>query len=276
MLTRIAAVISRMGAVPGIQLAHAGRKASVEVPWRGNVPIPVEAGGWVPHAPSAIAFGEGYTTPHALSTSEIGDVIAQFAASARLARQAGFKIIELHGAHGYLGHSFTSPISNTRNDGYGGDLAGRARFLMEMVDAVRVEWPDDLPLFIRLSCVDHMDGGLTLADTIQLAKWLQATGKVDLIDCSSGGVLAKGPRIPSLHPGYQVPYADAIRSQANIATGAVGLITEPTHAVEIIANNRADLVLVARAALANPAWPIQAYRALGVTPPLMPQYLRAY
>ncbi len=273
--SRLADVITMMGAVPGMQLAHAGRKASVEVPWRGNGPIPVEAGGWVPHAPSAIPFGEGYTTPHAMSVSEVQEVIAQFAASARMAREAGFKIIELHGAHGYLGHSFTSPISNTRNDQYGGDLAGRARFLMESVDAVRAEWPDELPLFVRLSCVDYMEGGLTIEDSIQLSKWLKATGKVDLIDCSSGGILAKGPRIPSLHPGYQVPFADAIRQQAGIATGAVGMITEATHAAEIIANNRADLVLVARAALANPAWPNQVAKHLGVAPALMPQYLRS-
>lgn len=275
LLSRIAAVITQMGAVPGIQISHAGRKASVEVPWRGNGPIPVDAGGWVPHAPSAIPFGEGYTMPHPLSVSEIGEILNQFAASARMAREAGFKIAEVHGAHGYLGHSFTSPISNTRNDGYGGDLKGRARFLMECVDAVRSEWPDDLPLFVRLSCVDHMQGGLTIEDSITLSQWLKATGKVDLIDASSGGVAAKGPRIPSLHPGYQVPYAEAIRTQAGIATGAVGLISEASHAAEIIANDRADLVLVARAALANPAWPNQVARSLGVAPALMPQYLRA-
>ncbi len=276
MASRIAAVISQMGAVPGMQVGHAGRKASSEVPWRGGVPIPPDAGGWVPVGPSAIPFGETSTVPHELSTSEIAATIADFAATTRMARESGFKIIELHGAHGYLGHSFASPISNQRTDGYGGSPAGRARFLMESIEAVRAEWPDDLPLFVRLSCVDHMAGGLTIDDTVQLCKWIAATGKVDLIDCSSGGVAAKGPAIPSLHPGYQVPFAEAIRAGAGIATGAVGMITQATHAAEIIANDRADLVLVARAALANPAWPAQIARELGAPIPPMLQYLRAF
>ena len=274
LLTRIAALITRGGAVPGLQMAHAGRKASVEVPWRDSTPIPLSAGGWTPLGPSAAPFGETHTPPHVLSTEEIDGVVAEFAACARRAREAGFKVIELHGAHGYLVHSFLSPIANTRNDSYGGDLAGRSRLLFELVDAVRSEWPAELPLFVRLSAVDWMEGGLTIEDTVALARRLAATGKVDLIDCSSGGVAASGPRIPSLHPGYQVPFAEAVRHQGGIASGAVGLITTAELAAEIVANGRADLVFVARAALADPAWPLRAAHALGVEVPLMAQYAR--
>jgi 2,4-dienoyl-CoA reductase-like NADH-dependent reductase (Old Yellow Enzyme family) len=274
LLARVAAIITKGGAVPGLQMAHAGRKASVEAPWRNSVPIPPGAGGWVPVGASAIPFGETNTVPHMLSGSEITDLIAEFAACTRRAREAGFKVIELHGAHGYLVHSFLSPISNTRNDSYGGDLAGRARLLFELVDAVRSEWPDDLPLFVRLSCVDWMAGGLTIDDTVEIARRLAATGKVDLIDCSSGGIAAVGPRIPSLHPGYQVPFAEAVRQRAGIATGAVGLIASPELAAEIVANERADLVFIARAVLADPAWPLRAAHALGTEVALPPQYAR--
>ena len=273
LLTRLAAVITLCGSVPGIQIAHAGRKASSMVPWEGGKPIPIDQGGWVPLAPSAQAAVPGATVPHALSTSEIGDIIGQFAASARMARQAGFKIVEIHGAHGYLAHSFLSPVSNQRNNSYGGELNGRARFLMETVEAIRGEWPADLPLWVRLSCSDWVPGGLTIEDTVAVSRKLAATGQVDLIDCSSGGV-SHEQKIP-LHPGYQVPFADAIRNQAGIATGAVGMITEPTHAAEILANGRADVVVLARAMLADPAWPIRAAKTLGVKPELPPQYLRA-
>jgi 2,4-dienoyl-CoA reductase-like NADH-dependent reductase (Old Yellow Enzyme family) len=273
LLTRLAAVITLCGSVPGIQIAHAGRKASSLVPWESGKPIPVDQGGWVPLAPSAQAAVPGATVPHALSTSEIGDIIGQFAASVRMARQAGFKIVEIHGAHGYLAHSFLSPVSNQRNDSYGGELNGRARFLMETVEAIRGEWPADLPLWVRLSCSDWVPGGLTIEDTVAVSRKLAATGQVDLIDCSSGGV-SHEQQIP-LHPGYQVPFADAIRNQAGIATGAVGMITEPTHAAEILANGRADVVVLARALLADPAWPIRAAKTLGVKPEVPPQYLRA-
>jgi len=275
LMTRIAALISRGGAVPGLQMAHAGRKASVDVPWRNSAPIPPSAGGWVPVGATAVPFSDAHTTPHMLTTGEIADIAQEFAHCTRRAREAGIKIIELHGAHGYLVHSFLSPVSNTRNDSYGGDLAGRARLLMELVDAIRSEWPDDLPLFVRLSAVDWMAGGLTIEDTVQIARWLAATGKVDLIDCSSGGVAAVGPHIPSLHPGYQVPFAEAVRRGAGIATGAVGLIAAAEHAAEIVANERADLVFVARAVLADPAWPLRAAHALGADLPLLPQYGRA-
>jgi len=273
-LTRIAAIITKCGAVPAIQIAHAGRKASCHVPWDGGKPIMPQDGGWVPVAPSAIPMIAGSVDPHPLSAAEVADISNQFAASVRMAREAGFKIVEIHAAHGYLAHSFLSPISNHRNDQYGGDLAGRSRFLMQTVEAIRGEWPDDLPLWVRLSCTDWMSNGLVLADQIETAKRLKATGLVDLIDCSSGGV-SNDQKIPSLHPGYQVPFADAIRREAGIATGAVGMITEPTHAAEILANERADVVLLARAMLADPAWPIRAAKALGVKPDLLPQYLRA-
>jgi 2,4-dienoyl-CoA reductase-like NADH-dependent reductase (Old Yellow Enzyme family) len=274
-LARIAALITRGGAVPAMQLAHAGRKASVEAPWRQSTPIPVSEGGWVPVGPSAIPFGETNTVPHMLSASEIADIAGEFAMTARRAREAGFKIVEIHGAHGYLVHSFLSPVANTRNDGYGGDLAGRSRFLFELVDAVRSEWPDDLPLFVRLSTTDWMAGGLTIEDSVILARQLAATGKVDLIDCSSGGIAATGPRIPSLHPGYQVPFAEAVRRRGGIATGAVGLITTAELAAEILANERADLVFVGRAVLADPAWPMRAAHELGVELDPLPQYARA-
>ena len=274
LLTRLASIIVKCGAVPAIQIAHAGRKASCDVPWNGGKPIMPQDGGWVPVAPSAIPMIAGSVDPHPLSATEVAEISNQFAATARMAREAGFKILEIHAAHGYLAHSFLSPVSNHRNDQYGGDLAGRSRFLMQTIEAVRGEWPDDLPLWVRLSFTDWMPNGLSLVDQIQTAKRLKATGLVDLIDCSSGGV-SNEQKIPSLHPGYQVPFADAIRREAGIATGAVGMITEPTHAAEILANERADVVLLARALLADPAWPIRAAKALGVKPDLLPQYLRA-
>ena len=273
-LSRVAAIIARGGAIPAMQIGHAGRKASVDVTWRAGKPIPIEAGGWQPLGPTEAPFGEGYNAPHALTSGEIAAVVTQFAATARMARDAGFKVIEIHGAHGYLIHSFTSPISNKRNDGYGGDLAGRSRLLMEVLEAVRGEWPDELPLFVRLSCVDWMAGGLTIDDTVELAKRLKATGKADLIDCSSGGVAPAGANI-ALHPGYQVPFAEAVKHRAGIASGAVGLITSPELAAEILANDRADIVLLARALLADPAWPLRAAKALGVPLDLPPQYWRA-
>jgi 2,4-dienoyl-CoA reductase-like NADH-dependent reductase (Old Yellow Enzyme family) len=273
LLARLVAIIERGGAVPGIQIAHAGRKASTTRTWEGSKPIAPRDGGWVPVAPSPIPFHSGAVDPHALSTAEIADIAGQFATTARMARQAGMKVVEIHAAHGYLLHSFLSPISNHRNDGYGGDLEGRSRFLMETLDAVRAEWPADLPLFVRLSCVDYLPGGLTIEATVALARRIAARGDVDLIDCSSGSI-SPDVRIPT-HPGYQVPFAEAVKHGANIATGAVGLITEPTHAAEIVANHRADLVFVARALLADPAWPLRAAKALGVKPELPPPYWRA-
>lgn len=227
----------------------------------------------MPVAPSPIAFHPGATDPRVLTTGEIADIGGQFAATARMAREAGFKVAEIHAAHGYLLHSFLSPIANHRNDAYGGDLDGRSRFLSEAIDAVRAEWPADLPLFVRLSCVDYRPGGLTIEDTVTLCRKLATRGDVDLIDCSSGGI-SPDVRIPT-HPGYQVPFADTVKHCAGIATGAVGLITEPTHAAEIVANERADLVFAARVLLADPAWPLRAAKALRVKPELPPPYWRA-
>lgn len=272
-MTRLAKLIAYGGAVPGLQIAHAGRKASSQRPWEGGGPVAPSAGGWLPLAPSAVPFVEGATPPHALTVSEIGEIAGQFAATARLAREAGFRVIEMHAAHGYLGHSFLSPVSNRRNDAYGGDLTGRARFLMEAIDAIRTEWPDDLPLFVRLSCTDWVDGGLTVDESVQLCRMLAARGDVDLIDCSSGGI-SLAQKIPSIHPGYQVPFAERIRAEAGIATGAVGMIREPEHAEEILANGRADLIFIARAILADPAWPLRAARALGASVEWPVQYQR--
>ncbi len=273
-LKRVTAVIERCGAVPAIQLAHAGRKASVSVPWEGTKPIPpTEPAGWVPVGPTDAPFGPGHTPPVPLDSSGIASAVEAFAAAARRAREAGFKLAEIHGAHGYLIHSFLSPIANTRTDGYGGDLKSRARFLMEVIDAVRATWPDDLPLFVRLSCADHLGGGLTIEDTVTVARWLKARGDVDLIDCSSGGISPEA-RPPSTHPGYQVPYAEAVRA-SGMASGAVGMIGSGDQAAEIIANGRADIVLIGRAMLADPAWPLRAARALGADVTWPVQYERA-
>jgi 2,4-dienoyl-CoA reductase-like NADH-dependent reductase (Old Yellow Enzyme family) len=229
----------------------------------------------VPLAPSALPFSDAATTPHALSAADIQTIITQFAATTRRARDTGFKIVEIHAAHGYLIHEFLSPLSNHRNDEYGGDLIGRARMLMQTIDAVRSEWPDHLPLFVRLSCTDWVQGGLTIDDSVALAHMLKARGDVDLLDCSSGGN-SPAQHIPSLYPGYQVPFAERIRHEANIPTGAVGLITTPEHADEIIANGRADLVFLARAMLADPNWALHTAKALGMKPDVPPQYLRAW
>ncbi|MGH7069947.1 MAG: NADH:flavin oxidoreductase/NADH oxidase, partial [Acetobacteraceae bacterium] len=272
-LQRVAGLIRRGGAVPGIQLAHAGRKASVARPWEGGKPIRPENGGWIGVGPSAVAFDAGYNVPEALSPAGIAEIAGQFAASARMARDAGFEVVEIHAAHGYLLSSFLSPLANHRNDAYGGDLAGRSRFLMETVDAVRSTWPAELPLFVRISCSDWATGGFTPDDAVAVARRLAGRGDVDLVDCSSGGN-SPAQAVP-VHPGYQVPFAERIRREAGIATGAVGMIRVPDHAAEIVANGRADLVLLARALLADPAWPMRAAKALGVVLVGPAQYARA-
>jgi len=274
LLKRMADVITLGGAVPAIQIAHAGRKASCARPHEGGAPIPPEHGGWRTVAPSPIPFNPDGLEPIQLTTNMIAGIASQFAATAKRALEAGFKIVELHSAHGYLSHSFLSPISNKRNDGYGGDLHGRARFLMETIDAVRAVWPAELPLFVRLSCSDYKEGGLTIDNIVSLCRMLAHRGDVDLIDCSSGGI-TPDVRPPSLHPGYQVPFAEAVKQGANIATGAVGLIQEPQHAAEIVANRRADLVFLGRVMLADPAWPLRAAKALGAKTEMPTPYLRA-
>ncbi len=271
---RLVALIEYGGGVPGVQISHAGRKSSSQRPWEGGKAERPETGGWVPWAASALPFHDNSVAPHAMSVEEIQSVVTEFGAATMRAREAGFKVIELHAAHGYLLHSMLSPISNQRNDQYGGDLAGRMRMLMEVIDVTRAAWPDELPLFVRLSCTDWMPGGLTPDDAVAIGRALKSRGDVDLIDCSAGGV-SPAARIPSVHPGYQVPYADRVRREAGIMTGAVGMIRSPEQAAEIIANERADLVFVARAVLADPGWPLRAAAALGVTVPMVPQYERA-
>ncbi|NQU71073.1 MAG: NADH:flavin oxidoreductase/NADH oxidase [Rhodospirillales bacterium] len=257
---RIVAFIGAQGAVPAIQLAHAGRKASVSRPWEGTRPLMPDAGGWDVIGPSPLAYTVDHSVPTEIDHSEIAGVIDSFTAATRRARDIGFQLLELHCAHGYLAHEFLSPLSNRRTDDYGGDLAGRSRFLLQLIDGVRSEWPADLPLFIRLSCTDWVEGGWDLAQTVALAKILKARGDVDLIDCSSGGA-DRRQQVP-VHPGYQVPLAEAVRRDAGIATGAVGLINSPDSAEEIIANGRADLVFLGRSMLHDPHWPLHAANAL--------------
>ncbi len=271
-LARITRFVKSQGAVAGIQLAHAGRKASTMRPWEGGKGLMPEQGGWPIIGPSAVPFGEGYPVPQAMDEKTIAGTVALFAAAARRAREAGFDVIELHGAHGYLISSFLSPISNRRTDRYGGSFENRCRFLLEVVDAVRSEWPDDKPLFVRISCTDWMEGGWELEASVKLAQLLKAGGKVDLIDCSSGAV---DPRQKiNVYPGYQVPFSAAIRSRAGIATGAVGLISSPEMAEQIVASGQADLVVMARAFLNDPYWPLHAAKSLKAKIPWPPQYER--
>jgi len=268
----IAAFIRAQGAAPGIQLAHAGRKASTDQPWRGGEPLAVGTGGWQPLAPSPLPFADGYTTPHALTLAEIDGVVREFSDATTRALAAGFEVVEIHMAHGYLLHGFLSPLSNRRTDDYGGNFDNRARLPLAVARAVREIWPDKWPVFVRISASDWVEGGWDLGQSIELARRLKEIG-VDLIDCSSGG-LSPDQRVPAT-PGFQVPFAAAIRREVNIATGAVGLITEPEQAEQIVAKGEADVVLLARAMLRDPYWPLHAARALGVDVPWPPQYLRA-
>lgn len=272
-LARIVGFLKEHGAVPGIQLAHAGRKASTDVPWRGGQTVPPSEGGWQPVAPSPIPFSPESPVPAELSIAEIRDLVASFAAAAERSVQAGFEVIELHGAHGYLMHEFLSPLSNQRTDAYGGSLENRMRFMLEVATAVRRVWPAHLPLFLRISATDWAEGGWDIDQSVKLARAVQLLG-VDLIDCSSGGTLAR-VSIPS-DPGYQVPFAERIRRETGILTGAVGLITDPEQAEEIVSSGSADLVLLAREFLREPYWPIKAAQELGVQIPLAEQYRRAF
>jgi 2,4-dienoyl-CoA reductase-like NADH-dependent reductase (Old Yellow Enzyme family) len=269
---RISRFVKDQGAVAGIQLAHAGRKASTDVPWRGGGSVGRDAGGWQPIGPSPLPFDRPYPAPREMTVADIDRVVGQFAAAARLSLEAGFDLIELHAAHGYLLHEFLSPLSNTRTDEYGGPLANRLRLPVRIARAVREVWPEKLPLFARISATDWADGGWDLAQSIALAREFKKAG-VDLIDCSSGGLVPHA-KIP-LAPGYQVPFAEAIRREAEIATGAVGLITQPDQAERIVASGQADAVLLAREMLRDPYWPQRAARALGVEGPWPSQYGRA-
>ena len=271
-LAPIAHFIKTQGAVPGIQLAHAGRKASAFAPWKGSGSVAPTAGGWTPVAPSALPFDAGWTVPAVLDEAGILAVIEAFMDAARKALAAGFQVIEVHAAHGYLLHQFLSPLSNHRTDAYGGSFENRTRLVREVVGALRNILPDELPLLVRISATDWTEGGWDLDQSVALAKELRALG-VDLLDCSSGGGVA-GATIP-LRPGYQVPFAARIRAEAGLPTGAVGLITEPEQAEQILAEGAADLVLLARELLRNPRWPLQAAQALGAEVSWPAPYLRA-
>ncbi|HVO38140.1 MAG TPA: NADH:flavin oxidoreductase/NADH oxidase [Spirochaetia bacterium] len=271
-LRRIARFITEQGAVPGIQLAHAGRKASVEVPWEGGGPAPAERGGWVTAAPSPIPFAEGYPAPRELTAQGIEEVVTAFAAAARRALAAGFQVIELHMAHGYLVHEFLSPLSNTRRDEYGGTLENRTRLGRQIASAVRAVWPDRLPLFTRVSSTDWVEGGWDAAQSVELARMLKKEG-VDLIDCSSGGNV-KDVQIP-MGPGYQTGFAERIRREAALPTGALGLITSAQQADHILRTGQADLIVMARQLLRDPYWPLRAAAELKAQAPWPNQYLRA-
>jgi 2,4-dienoyl-CoA reductase-like NADH-dependent reductase (Old Yellow Enzyme family) len=273
MLSRITRFVSDHGAVPGTQLSHAGRKASTDAPWRGGKPLAESEGGWRPvHAPSAIPFSTHSPVPDALDDAGIRRVIDAFRDGARRALAAGFRLIELHGAHGYLLHEFLSPLSNRRTDRYGGSFENRIRLTVEVVEAVRSVWPEALPLFIRLSGTDWAEGGWDVEQSVELARTLRPLG-VDLVDCSSGGIVP-GVTIPA-GPGYQVQIAERVRREADIPTAAVGMITTPPHAESIVRDGQADFVFLARQLLRDPYWPLRAARELGASIAWPPQYERA-
>jgi 2,4-dienoyl-CoA reductase-like NADH-dependent reductase (Old Yellow Enzyme family) len=274
-LARITRFLKEHGAVPGIQIAHAGRKAGTAPPWQGGRPLPDGDGGWNPVGPSAVAFSDQHRIPHALTIEEIRHIQQCFVDAARRAVEAGFDLIEVHGAHGYLFHSFYSPLSNQRTDAYGGEFANRVRILAETVQLVRAALPDDMALSVRISATDWHEDGWTLDDSVKLAQDLKARG-VDLVDCSSGGIR---PDIKSPDsPGYQVPLAEAVKHRARIPTAAVGIITQPAQADAIVRNGQADVVLLGREMLRQPYWPLQAAVVLGhADRALIPvQYLRAF
>lgn len=271
-LRQITAFCHTQGAPIAIQLAHAGRKASMTPPFIGEKLVSVSEGGWQAVAPSAIPFAPHYCQPVALTTEGISQVVESFRAAARRSLEAGFDIIEIHAAHGYLLHEFLSPLSNQRTDEYGGSFHNRTRALLEVVAAVREVWPESQPLFVRISATDWAEGGWDIGESVELAKILRGRG-VDLIDTSSGA-LVPGVKIP-LGPGYQTPFADRIRREAGIPVGAVGLITQPAQADQIIRNGQADIVLLAREMLRDPYWPMHAAAMLGKTGHWPVQYLRA-
>ncbi|RYY89821.1 MAG: NADH:flavin oxidoreductase/NADH oxidase [Chitinophagaceae bacterium] len=269
-LKRITSFIEAQGSVAGIQLSHAGRKASTSAPWKGGRAL--TEGGWRTVAPSALPFRADAPLPESLDDAGIQKVLGDFAAAARRARTAGFRIVEIHAAHGYLLHQFLSPLSNQRTDAYGGSFDNRARLLLEVVEAVRSEWPADLPVFVRISATDWTEGGFTVDDSIALAKLLSEIG-VDLVDCSTGGNVPKA-EIP-VGPLYQVPFAESIRRQSGIRTGAVGMITTANEAEDILQAGQADLIFLARQLLRDPYFPLHAAQQLGADLPWPVQYERA-
>ncbi len=271
-LAKIVRQARAQGVAVAAQLAHAGRKASVGLGWEAQRSLSREEGGWQSVAPSVIAFGEGYDLPQQLDVAGMRQVVEAFAAAARRARSAGFDAVEVHAAHGYLLHQFLSPLSNRRTDQYGGGFENRSRLLREVVAAVRAEWPQNLPVFVRLSATDWAEGGWDLDETVELCRMLKGLG-VDLVDVSSGG-LVPWAKIPA-GPGFQTVFAERIRRQAGIAAAAVGLITSPAQADHIVRTGQADVVLLGRELLRNPYWPLAAAKELGHTVSWPNQYLRA-
>jgi len=271
-LARVARFVAGQGAVPAMQLAHAGRKASTQRPWDGPNAIPLDKGGWVPLAPSAVAYSEQYAMPREMSKEEIRQVVDAFAQAARRALEAGYKLLEIHGAHGYLMHEFFSPLSNFRKDEYGGSFENRTRIAREIVTAVRKQMPEQLPLFIRISATDWKEGGWDVDQAVELAKQLKPLG-VDLVDCSSAGLVHDQKIV--VGPAFQVPFAERIRREAGILTGTVGMIESKEQVAEILANDRADLVFMAREFLRDARWPLRAARELKQPMSWPVQYLRA-
>lgn len=269
----VARFIKAHGAVAGVQLAHAGRKASTRRPWEGHGPVPAGQGDWPIVAASALAFDEGWQVPQALDEAGIRQLVEDFRAAAQRALAAGFELVELHAAHGYLLHQFLSPLSNRREDRYGGSFENRTRLVREVVIAIREVWPVELPLWLRVSATDWADGGWTVAESVALARQIQSLG-VDLVDVSSGGLVPHAKITPA--PGYQVPFAAQIRREAGIATGAVGLITGAEQAAQIVANGDADVVLIARESLRDPYFPRRAAQQLGAKIEAPVQYQRAW
>jgi len=271
-LARIAHFVKAQGAKVGIQLAHAGRKGSTQAPWVGNGKVELPDGGWVPVAPSALAFNDKYPLPTALDEAGIARVVKAFADAAVRAIAAGFDTVELHAAHGYLLHEFLSPLANLRTDAYGGSLENRARALLETVRAIRAKIPERTALFVRISATDWAPGGFDLEQAVQVSKWMKAEG-VDLIDCSSGGAVAS--QKIAAGPGYQTPFAEKIRAEAGVATGTVGFIRSAIQAETVLRSGQADLVLLARELLRDPHWPLHAAKELGVKLEWPKQYDRA-
>jgi len=269
---KITFFISSQNSIPGIQLAHAGRKASTYTPWKGKGEVDIKNGGWLTLAPSPIAFADDYPHPKEMNKDDIKNVIVQFKNAAERSLAAGFKLIELHMAHGYLIHEFLSPISNHRKDEYGGSLENRCRLALEVTRAVRDSIPQNLPLFVRISSTDWVKDGWDIEQSIQLAKWLKESG-ADLIDCSSGGNVAQA-KIPA-GPGYQIPFAERIKKEADILTGALGFITSPEQAENIVRTEQADMIIMAREMLRNPYWPLYAAKQLKSDIDWPKQYLRA-
>ncbi|HEX3466473.1 MAG TPA: NADH:flavin oxidoreductase/NADH oxidase [Candidatus Elarobacter sp.] len=273
-LARIARFCNAQGAAWGTQLAHAGRKGSTLRPWDGTGAVAPAGGGWTPLGPGTEPFDPTYPVPAALDEDGIARIVRAFADGARRTLDAGGTVLEVHGAHGYLVHEFLSPLVNRRTDRWGGSFENRTRLAREIVRAVRAVWPERYPLFVRLSCTDYVEGGWDLDQTVALAVQLRDEG-VDLIDASSGGAVPVPPGTIPVHPLYQVPFAERIRREAGIPTGAVGLITEPADAEAIVADGKADLVILARELLRDPYWPLFAARALGADVSWPPQYRRA-